>query len=184
MPRNLDEHEPLRLAGITSDDRASDRPVLGNLSHAGVRARKAPEPEPERDSGEIVHVHVKPGRTAVIGEKAFGDRATLQLARRDAAPPIESGDAEPVNPRRRPVASAIGCETDSSSSWRTDKLIGAAHGAECTSSRAHRDDVTKESATGETHARCERMLELGFTLRPTSEFDNVLEVKPPLFIGA
>jgi len=82
-----------------------------------VRARKAPEPEPERDSGEIVHVHVKPGRTAVIGEKAFGDRATLQLARRDAAPPIESGDAEPVNPRRRPVASAIGCETDSSSSW-------------------------------------------------------------------
>jgi len=68
--------------------------------------------------------------------------------------------------------------------WRTDKLIGAAHGAECTSSRAHRDHVTKESATGETHARCERMLELGVTLRPTSEFDNVLEVKPPLFIGA
>ena len=88
---------------------ATIAPATGRCSatcRMRVRARKAPEPEPERDSGEIVHVHVKPGRTAVIGEKAFGDRATLQLARRDAAPPIESGDAEPVNPRRRPVASA------------------------------------------------------------------------------
>jgi len=105
---------------------------------------------------------------------------------RAATPRRQSNPATPnrSTPGEGPSRQRSAAKPTRAAHGRTDKLIGAAHGAECTSSRAHRDDVTKESATGETHARCERMLELGFTLRPTSEFDNVLEVKPPLFIGA
>jgi len=63
-------------------------------------------------------------------------------------------------------------------------LIGAVHG-----SGLHmgielvRDRVTKEPATEEAHALCERMLELGVIVQPTGELDNVLKVKPPLCIG-
>ncbi len=38
-----------------------------------------------KDPNEIVHVHVKPGETVVLGELAYGDRATLQVSRRVAA---------------------------------------------------------------------------------------------------
>ncbi len=60
--------------------------------------RKAPESDP----AEIVHVNVKPGRTVILGVKAFGDRATLQLPRRDAESLIASGDVEAVDPARLP----------------------------------------------------------------------------------
>lgn len=70
--------------------------------------RQAPDTdrEPERDPGETVHVHVKPGRTVVLGEKAFGDRATLQVSRDVAERLTESGDVEPVDPERLPDVGA------------------------------------------------------------------------------
>ena len=47
-----------------------------------------------------------------------------------------------------------------------------------------RDRTTKEPAIDETHALCERMLELGVIVQPTGDFANVLKVKPPLCITA
>jgi len=34
-----------------------------------------------KDPNEIVHVHVKPGETVVLGEHAYGARGTLQVPR-------------------------------------------------------------------------------------------------------
>ena len=47
-----------------------------------------------------------------------------------------------------------------------------------------RDRATKEPASEEAYAVCERMLELGVIVQPTGDFANVLKVKPPLCIGA
>jgi len=64
-------------------------------------------------------------------------------------------------------------------------LIGAVHGAGLhLGVELVRDRATKEPATEEAHAICERMLELGVIVQPTGEFGNVLKVKPPLCIGA
>jgi len=43
-----------------------------------------------------------------------------------------------------------------------------------------RDRDTLEPAATETNAICERMLELGVVIQPTSDRMNVLKVKPPL----
>ena len=43
-----------------------------------------------------------------------------------------------------------------------------------------RDPVTLEPATEETAAICDRLLELGVVVQPTSDHHNVLKVKPPL----
>jgi 4-aminobutyrate aminotransferase-like enzyme len=64
-------------------------------------------------------------------------------------------------------------------------LIGAVHGAGLHQGvELVRDRATKEPATEEAHAICERMLELGVIVQPTGDFANVLKVKPPLCIGA
>ncbi len=58
---------------------------------------------------EIVHLQVKPGATARLGDKAFGDRGTIQVARGDAGQvdgPVEElpdGNAVP-DVSARPVA--------------------------------------------------------------------------------
>ena len=46
-----------------------------------------------------------------------------------------------------------------------------------------RDRETLEPATSETAAICERMLELGVIVQPTSERQNVLKIKPPLCLS-
>ena len=46
-----------------------------------------------------------------------------------------------------------------------------------------RDRDTLEPATNETAAICERMLELGVIVQPTSERQNVLKIKPPLCLS-
>ena len=64
-------------------------------------------------------------------------------------------------------------------------LIGAVHGAGLhLGVELVRDRATKEPATEEAYALCERMLELGVIVQPTGEHANVLKVKPPLCIGA
>ena len=46
-----------------------------------------------------------------------------------------------------------------------------------------RDRDSLEPATSETAAICERMLELGVIVQPTSERQNVLKIKPPLCLS-
>ncbi len=53
-----------------------------------------------KDPNEIVHVHVKPGETVVLGEHAYGDRATLQVSRRVAAE--LKGQVDEVDPNEVP----------------------------------------------------------------------------------
>ena len=47
-----------------------------------------------------------------------------------------------------------------------------------------RDPATREPATAEAFALCERLLDLGVICQPTGDFSNVLKVKPPLCITA
>ena len=62
-------------------------------------------------------------------------------------------------------------------------LIGALHGAGLYQGvELVRDRDTKEPASGEAYALCERMLELGVIVQPTGERENVLKIKPPLCI--
>ena len=64
-------------------------------------------------------------------------------------------------------------------------LIGAVHGAGLhLGVELVRDRATKEPATAEAAALCERMLELGVIVQPTGDHANVLKVKPPLCISA
>lgn len=64
-------------------------------------------------------------------------------------------------------------------------LIGAVRGAGLRLGvELVRDRATKEPATEEAYALCERMLELGVIVQPTGERENVLKVKPPLCIDA
>ena len=60
-------------------------------------------------------------------------------------------------------------------------LIGAVHGAGLyLGVELVRDRVTLEPATEETAAICERLLELGVVVQPTSDRMCVLKIKPPL----
>ena len=63
-------------------------------------------------------------------------------------------------------------------------LIGAVHGLGLyLGIELVRDRESLEPATAETAAICERMLELGVIVQPTSERQNVLKVKPPLCLS-
>jgi len=53
-----------------------------------------------KDPNETVHVHVRAGQTVVLGEHAFGDRATLQVSRRVAAE--LKGQVDEVDPNEVP----------------------------------------------------------------------------------
>ncbi len=53
-----------------------------------------------KDPDEIVHVHGKPGETVVLGEHAYGDRASLQVSRRAAAE--LKGQVDEVDPNEVP----------------------------------------------------------------------------------
>ncbi len=64
-------------------------------------------------------------------------------------------------------------------------LIGAMHGMGLYAGiELVRDRETREPATEETFAICERMRELGVVVQPTSDRMNVLKVKPPLCLSA
>ena len=64
---------------------------------------------------------------------------------------------------------------------RRHDLIGAVHGHGLyLGVELVRDRDTLEPAATETNAICERMLELGVVIQPTSDRMNVLKVKPPL----
>jgi 4-aminobutyrate aminotransferase-like enzyme len=62
-------------------------------------------------------------------------------------------------------------------------LVGAVHGSglyiglEFVSDRS-----TREPATEQTAAICDRLLELGVIMQPTGDFLNVLKIKPPLCV--
>ncbi|WP_241972564.1 aminotransferase [Cryobacterium cryoconiti] len=63
-------------------------------------------------------------------------------------------------------------------------LIGMVHGVGLYMGvELVRDRHTREPATSETAAICERMLELGVIVQPTSERQNVLKIKPPLCLS-
>ncbi len=62
-------------------------------------------------------------------------------------------------------------------------IVGAVHGLGLyLGVELVRDRLTLEPATQECAAICERMLELGVVVQPTSDHLNVLKVKPPLCI--
>lgn len=61
------------------------------------------------------------------------------------------------------------------------ELIGAVHGSGLyLGVELVRDRATREPATSETAAICERMLELGVIIQPTGDRLCVLKTKPPL----
>ncbi|WP_370290034.1 aminotransferase [Nocardioides sp.] len=63
------------------------------------------------------------------------------------------------------------------------ELLGAVHGSGLyIGAEFVRDRATLEPATAETHAICDRLLELGVVVQPTSDRLNVLKIKPPLCI--
>lgn len=49
-----------------------------------------------KDPDRVVQYQVKEGKTALVGDHAYGDRATLQLRRRDAAHLVKDGAVEEV----------------------------------------------------------------------------------------
>jgi len=53
-----------------------------------------------KDPNEIIHVHVKPGETVVLGEHSYGDRGTLQVPRRVAEG--LKGQVDEVDPNEVP----------------------------------------------------------------------------------
>lgn len=60
-------------------------------------------------------------------------------------------------------------------------LVGAVHGSGLyLGIELVRDRETREPATQETSAICERMRELGVIVQPTGDHQNVLKIKPPL----
>ena len=62
-------------------------------------------------------------------------------------------------------------------------LIGAVHGRGLyLGVELVRDRETREPATEETGAICDRMLELGVVIQPTGDRQNVLKLKPPMVI--
>ncbi len=52
----------------------------------------------KRNPDDIVHLHVKPGHTALYKGKAYGDRGTLQAPWRDAELLLKAGDVQLVEP--------------------------------------------------------------------------------------
>ena len=60
------------------------------------------------------------------------------------------------------------------------EIIGAVHGPACTWAWSWSATGTLEPATEETDAICDRMLDLGVVIQPTSDRMNVFKVKPPL----
>lgn len=53
-----------------------------------------------KDPNEIIHLQVKPGGQAVYKDKAYGDRATLQVVRGDRG--AVDGPVEEVDPDKVP----------------------------------------------------------------------------------
>ena len=63
-------------------------------------------------------------------------------------------------------------------------LVGAVHGSGLyLGIELVRNRETREPATQETAAVCERMRELGVIVQPTGDHQNVLKIKPPLCLG-
>ena len=63
-------------------------------------------------------------------------------------------------------------------------IIGAVHGLGLYMGiELVRDQGTREPATSETAAICERLRDLGVITQPTSERQNVLKIKPPMCLS-
>ncbi len=63
------------------------------------------------------------------------------------------------------------------------ELVGAVHGVGLyLGVELVRDSDTRQPATQEAYAICDRLLELGVICQPTGDYSNVLKVKPPLCI--
>lgn len=60
----------------------------------------------QRDPNEIVHLQVKPGATVRFKNIIYGDRATLQVARRDLD--RVEGAYEEIDPARVPDVAELG----------------------------------------------------------------------------
>jgi hypothetical protein len=54
----------------------------------------------QKDPDEIVHLQVKPGQTVIYQDRAYGDRATLQVRRGDLE--LVDGPVEEVDPANLP----------------------------------------------------------------------------------
>ncbi len=50
----------------------------------------------KQDPNEVAQFQVLEGKTALVGDKAIGDRGTLQLRRRDAVELLKAGVVEEV----------------------------------------------------------------------------------------
>lgn len=59
----------------------------------------------EQNPDEVIQLQVKQGKTALIGDKAIGDRGTLQLRRADAAELLKAGTVEEVEGHEVPDVS-------------------------------------------------------------------------------
>ena len=57
---------------------------------------------PTKDPHEVARYQVVEGKTAIVGDKAIGDRGTLQLTRRDAAQLLKNGIVEEVEGHQVP----------------------------------------------------------------------------------
>ncbi len=61
--------------------------------------------EKKQNPDEIIHLQVKPGGTALLGDKSFGDRATIQIRRGDRGQ--VTGPVTEVDPAEVPDIGAL-----------------------------------------------------------------------------
>lgn len=95
---------------------------------------------------------------------------------------LDTIEREELQRNARDVGDRLGAELEELAERHA--LIGAVHGMGLYRGvDLVRDRVTKEPASDEAYALCERMRELGVIVQPTGDFENVLKLKPPLCIS-
>ncbi len=60
---------------------------------------------PNKDPHEVIQLQVLEGKTALVGDHAYGDRGTLQLTRAEAAQLLKAGTVEEVEGHEVPDVS-------------------------------------------------------------------------------
>ncbi len=95
---------------------------------------------------------------------------------------LETIDREGLQANAREVGAYLRTGLDEVAAAHPE-IVGAVHGMGLyLGVELVRDRETLEPADAEALAVCERMLELGVTVQPTGDANNVLKVKPPLCI--